>query len=129
MVQLALAHLSDSRNGYYPKTTAKQEDIAAAARMSLPRLKAVMAELLAKGRVFIAEKGAGQNPHTYELPIRGVLKTSEQEVSESIPLIREKPYAQNSCADLHCTESSATPVVVPFPPQPTAYPAKRRAKP
>jgi hypothetical protein len=105
LVQLAIAHLSDSRRGHYPRTTARQEDIAKAARMSLPRLKAVLPEMIAKGRLFIVEKGTGHTPHTYELPIRGVLKTSDLEVSEPIPLIREEPYTQTSRAEFQSAET------------------------
>lgn len=100
LVQLALAHLSSSRHGYYPRTTAKQEEIAKEARMSLSRLKSVLRGMIAKGRLFIVEKGKGQEPNTYELPIRGVLKTDRLEVPEPIPLIREDPYTQTSCADV-----------------------------
>lgn len=98
LVQLAIAHLSDSRHGWYPKTTAKQEKIAKVARLSLRRTKGIIAELISKGRLFIHKEGKGQDPHTYELPIREVSKLDRQAVSEMTPVIREDPYTQNTCA-------------------------------
>lgn len=96
MAQLAFAHLSKTRHGYYPRTTATQEALADAARMSLSRFKTVVASLIKNGRLFIAVKG---KPNTYELPIREVLKADDSMVLESVPSNREELIAQNPCAD------------------------------
>lgn len=127
MVQLAIAHLSDSRNGWYPRTTAHQEVIAKAARMSLSRCKTVLAEMIAKGRLFISHKGKGQNAHTYELPIRPVLKAGEQAVLKPVPLNRDEPYTQNPCADSRCEETPSAPPVPPnILPMPVTYSKPKR---
>jgi len=134
LVQLAIAHLSDSRHGYYPRATAKQEEIAKQARMSLRRAKGVIASLLENGRLFIAERGKGQGPHTYELPIRGayreVSKADSQAVSGMTPVNREEPYTQNPCADSRCEETPSAPAVPPnvLPMPVTYHKAKRKRK-
>ena len=126
VVQMALAHLSKDRHGWYPKTTAKHEDIAKAARMSPSNTRHTIKRLLDGGRLFIAQKAKGQTPATYELPIRECLKRNTLECLKPDTLIREdpirKPRAQESTAE-------GDPLAVPSQPSNIIrYPKPKRAR-
>lgn len=126
LVQLAIAHLSDSRNGYYPKATAKYEDIAAAARMSVEHMRHILKRLVSSGRLSIVEKPHGQTPGTYELPIRGWSNRNGQGWSDSATLIREDPYTQNSCAG--STAEGDTSAAPSQPSNIVLYPTKKKLR-
>lgn len=130
LVQLAIAHLSDSRSGHRPKTTAKQEEIAKVARMSLSRTRAVIASLVKHGRLFVADRGKVHEPNVYELPINGVfrdlLKADGLDLLKSGGLDRSEPYTQTSRADLHCTETPSAPALDNIIPMRVTYSKKRR---
>lgn len=135
LVQLAIAHLSNSRNGHRPKTTAKHEEIATVARMSVSRTRAIIALLIKNGRLFMIDRGKCHEPNVYELPIQGVfrdlLKADSLDLLESGSLNREDPYTQTSRADPRCEETPSAPAIPPNilpmpPPQPVTYRKRRR---
>ncbi len=92
---IVIAYASPDR-GNYPKAEIGFDAIAEKCRISLRRAKAIVADLLSAGRLFIVQKGGGNCANIYEIP---VLKTDGVPVLKTTPVVREDPLERAPRAD------------------------------